>query len=168
MKTWITGDTHFGHANIIKYCDRPFASVEDMNGELLRRWKATVAAEDMVYFMGDFCFTNKVRADWLFNELPGHKHLFVGNHDPISVTKKLPWVSVRDYAEIRVDDTWLVLHHYPIEDWNGKKHGAVHLHGHSHGTARSLPNRYDVGVDCTDFRPILLSNAIRLAKEVPK
>lgn len=35
---FITSDTHFGHARIIELASRPFASVEEMDAELIRRW----------------------------------------------------------------------------------------------------------------------------------
>jgi len=31
MPTWFTADMHFGHANIIRYSRRPFASVQAMD-----------------------------------------------------------------------------------------------------------------------------------------
>ena len=36
-KTFFTSDTHFNHANVIKYCARPFASLEVMNREMITR-----------------------------------------------------------------------------------------------------------------------------------
>ena len=35
---WFTSDTHFGHAKIIEYCDRPFANVQEMNKKLINRY----------------------------------------------------------------------------------------------------------------------------------
>ena len=51
---FFTSDLHLGHANIIRYCDRPFANVGEMDAELIRRWNETVGEEDVVYFLGDF------------------------------------------------------------------------------------------------------------------
>ena len=31
MQVWFTADTHRGHGNIIKYCQRPFLSREELN-----------------------------------------------------------------------------------------------------------------------------------------
>ena len=36
-KTWFISDMHFGHANIIKYEDRPFADTAAMDKELIKR-----------------------------------------------------------------------------------------------------------------------------------
>jgi calcineurin-like phosphoesterase family protein len=55
---FITSDTHFGHANIIKYTGRPFKDVYHMDTELIRRWNERVAPEDTVIHLGDFCFKN--------------------------------------------------------------------------------------------------------------
>ena len=53
MSQWFSADLHFGHANIIRYCDRPFADVDEMNWRLVRRWNATVAPTDEVWVLGD-------------------------------------------------------------------------------------------------------------------
>ena len=38
-KIFFTGDLHFGHANVIAFDNRPFKTVEEMDAELIRRWK---------------------------------------------------------------------------------------------------------------------------------
>jgi calcineurin-like phosphoesterase family protein len=45
--TWFTSDFHFGHFNIIRYCNRPFTNTEEMD--------AQVKPNDTLYFLGDFC-----------------------------------------------------------------------------------------------------------------
>ena len=39
---FFTSDTHFFHEGIIKFCNRPFESVEEMNETLIRNWNETV------------------------------------------------------------------------------------------------------------------------------
>ncbi|WP_049935247.1 metallophosphoesterase family protein [Haloplanus natans] len=53
MGRYVTSDHHFGHANIIDYCDRPFSSVGEMNTALLDRYYETVTTEDVLVHPGD-------------------------------------------------------------------------------------------------------------------
>lgn len=78
--TWLTSDQHFGHTNIIKYSNRPFRDVPEMNAELVRRHNAIVKPDDTVYMLGDLSM-NFNRAAEFVPQLNGRKHLIAGNHD---------------------------------------------------------------------------------------
>ena len=50
------------------------------------------------------------------------------------------------------EELHIVLCHYPLLDWSGKRQGSIMLHGHCHGTmdefnANSIDLRFDVGID---------------------
>lgn len=89
MNTWITSDTHFGHENIIKYCNRPYPNVGAMNEDLVRRWNNRVAPGDLVYHLGDVGYmkgsqkvlTEDNAMNQLIRRLNGKKILILGNHD---------------------------------------------------------------------------------------
>ena len=53
---YFTADTHFGHANIIKMCERPFSDVETMNESMIAAWNERVRGNDTVYVVGDMFF----------------------------------------------------------------------------------------------------------------
>lgn len=53
-QVWFTSDTHFGHENTIRFCNRPFKNAEEMNAELIRRWRETVPEDGIVFHLGDF------------------------------------------------------------------------------------------------------------------
>lgn len=161
MKIWVTADQHFGHANIIRLCRRPFGDVKEMDDEMVRLWNESVAPEDTVFHLGDFAFGRK-RANDLLCALNGVKHLIKGNHDP---KEDLPgWASVQHYREVYVgDQKSAVMCHYAMEDWHGMVRGNVMLHGHSHGQLRKIEGRLDVGVDSVGFAPLALDRAIVLA-----
>lgn len=74
-------DTHFDHENIIGYCDRPFASVEEMNKILLKNWNKTVKKNDIVIHLGDLFLGRKDDARAFLPKLNGNKILIMGNHD---------------------------------------------------------------------------------------
>ena len=81
MTNWFTADTHFGHANIIRYCNRPYASVEEMDADLVRRWNERVADGDTVWVLGDFALGRLERSLAHAGRLKGRLRLVVGNHD---------------------------------------------------------------------------------------
>ena len=91
--------------------------------------------------------------------LNGHKHLVVGNNDPVPPVAQ-GWRSVQPYAELEEDGRKLVLCHYPFRSWNGQHRGAINLHGHSHGRMKPLPRQFDVGVDVRGYRPVTLAQLL--------
>lgn len=158
MTTFFTSDTHFGHANIIRYCDRPFEGVEAMDEALIANWNALARPGDEVWHLGDFAFERDPRRlASIFRRLNGRKRLVIGNHDGRAVLE-LPWSAPPvHYAETSVDGQRLVLFHYGLRVWNGMRRKAVHLYGHSHGRLPGSDRALDVGVDCWGYAPVGLA-----------
>lgn len=173
MTTWFTSDTHFGHANIIRYCRRPFTSVEYMNGHMIREWNNRVQPEDEVWHCGDFAFgkDGEKVTRWVRPLLRGKIHLIRGNHDIFS-TDSL-FASVKDYEEIAVQGQKIVLFHYGLRTWHHDLRGTWHLFGHSHAALPSHGKSFDVGVDAWNFRPVSFAeirakmNTLDIAKGTP-
>lgn len=156
MNRWFTADLHLGHKNIIKpdYCDRPFATIEENDLELARRWDAVVKPEDEVYILGDLCF-NVRQAEAFLENRPGQKIMIWGNHDPKKAGERARlaprFVKTGDILETKdpVTDTKIVMCHYPMLRWNKAHFGSWMLHGHTHG-GLIYPMQakiMDVGVD---------------------
>lgn len=164
---YFTSDTHFGHKNIIEFCDRPFRSVPEMNEALIARWNKVVGHDDTIYHLGDFSM--KIGDEEIRNivrRLNGHKVLILGNHDERTIARKssaFKGVDKNLFAEIHpgVHEIWvgkqkIVLCHYSMEVWNGSHRGSYHLYGHSHGTLPERDDRrsFDVGVDPNGYFPV--------------
>ncbi|GAN46951.1 MULTISPECIES: metallophosphoesterase family protein [Methylobacterium] len=162
MTLWFTADHHFGHANIIRFCHRPFADVAEMDEAMIERWNAVVEDRDEVWHLGDFAYRcGPNRQAEIFGRLHGRAiHLVRGNHDR-GRTLALPWASVQHYAEIDANGRLLVLFHYALRGWRGSRRGSLALHGHSHGALPNLPATCDVGVDVWNFRPVSLPEILR-------
>ena len=150
MKTFFTSDSHFGHKNIIKHCNRPFASVEVMDEDLMARWNAVVSPEDTVYHLGDFSLLSANKVSALLSRLHGTKHLIVGNHD-----------TVQGVAQINLEGYKIVLCHYPMREWPGMWRGALHLYGHVHGNMQPLPGSMDMCADVWGGNPVTLGQILK-------
>jgi len=147
---YFTADTHFGHKNICKYCNRPFSSVEEMDESLIENWNRCVKPADTIYHLGDFVFGNAERVQHYLRRLNGNKIFVRGNHD--SHLHKV--VDARDVREIKVEQQYIFLSHYAHRVWDKSHHGSWHLYGHSHGTLPMYGNSLDVGVDVWAFAPV--------------
>jgi calcineurin-like phosphoesterase family protein len=158
MTIWFTADTHFGHANIIKFMGRPFAHTDEMDEAMIQTWNNTVQEKDVVYMLGDFSFHNVKQTNQILYKLNGNLHLIKGNHDSSKNLKKMhTWRWVKDYYELRHEGQLTVLSHYPFQVWRDSHRGSWHLHGHSHGTLPRKGKRMDVGVDALGFDNLLIS-----------
>lgn len=150
---YFSSDTHFGHANIIKYCKRPFRNIEEMDEKIIENWNSVVNDSDTVYHLGDFSF----RDPYLYRKrLKGMIVLIRGNHDfrYLKQIEKKVFESVHDLLSIKVEDTVIVLCHYAMRVWHKSHFNSFHIYGHSHGGLADYGKTYDVGVDNNNFIPI--------------
>ena len=152
MKTFFTSDSHYGHAAILKYCNRPFSNVDEMNEALIDNWNKVVEPTDTVYHLGDFGFGKLNDLKKVFDRLKGNKFLVQGNHDSDSL--KLPWAGKFVMKELKINDKMYQLCHFPQRSWDKSFHGARHLFGHCHGTLTPHGFSCDVGVDCWGYTPV--------------
>jgi calcineurin-like phosphoesterase family protein len=171
-----TADPHFAHRNIIRHCDRPFATVEEMDAVLIENWNRRVGPEDEVYMLGDFLFFAGDPADYI-RQLAGKKYLILGNHDETWIKKmEKRGTAWRDWfedvqlmMEITDGDRKLVLCHYPMMTWNGVGEGSTLLYGHIHNNTkdtywpllRQMDNALNAGVDINGFQPVTLAELER-------
>lgn len=167
MTTFFTSDTHFGHANIVKLCNRPHGSVGEMDAVMAANWNAIVQPDDEVWHLGDFSYKGaRAPSDYL-GRLNGKKHLIWGNHDSDQAKEAEGWTSSQAYAEVMVEGERLILFHYALKTWHWVGRGAIHLYGHSHGRLKGDSQSCDVGVDDWNFRPVRLADIKRRLKASP-
>lgn len=165
--TFFTSDTHFGHANIIRFCNRPFQNVEEMNEVLIENWNKVVSKGDTIFHLGDFAFGGSSVWNSIIPRLNGHINLIIGNHDRKNLRQG--YMSYFDMVvpqlQIEIEDNSIYLNHYPFLCYGGSYRGVWQLFGHVHSGPQAdgldisrlrvlLPTQYDVGVDNNNFTPI--------------
>ena len=170
---FLTSDIHFGHKNVIGFCNRPFRDVDHMNEKLIKNWNEVIGIDDVVYIIGDISFTGIEKTKEILRRLNGKKHVIKGNHDKkehLEILKKEYLIlNYQDYLEVEHNGKLFILFHYPIEEWHWMQKGTIHLHGHIHsGPTKSdyhsitkKENRYDVGVDNNNYYPISIEDIIK-------
>lgn len=151
---WFTSDTHFNHANIIKYSNRPFKSVEEMNQTIIDNWVSVVKPEDTVYFLGDFAMGQNRLHESIFKQLTGDIVLIKGNHDSKSVASylKMGFKGVSGELWVQIEETTIYLRHRPesnVDRWQAH----YHFCGHVHEAWARKGNIINVGVDVRGFKP---------------
>lgn len=190
-KIFFTSDLHFGHENVIKFDNRPFKTVEEMDEELIRRWNAKVGKGDLVYVLGDMIWKSRNSdAEQIIKSLNGQIILIKGNHDRFlhNAKAKAALAGVKDYDDISVhleDGTTrrCILSHYYMPMYNGHIYTAIHLHGHSHTSEEAsleqqisdLLNQrgcrneiYNVGCMYWNYEPVTLDEILSKSQGTQK
>ena len=166
---WLISDTHFFHANILKFTDDEgnlirgsrFSSVEEMNQCMLDNWNSVVKPGDKVYHLGDVFMGDKDEFVKYWSKLNGKKNLIVGNHDDIK------WMAQKElfskiYMWRMFTEFGLLLTHVPIHE-SGLRRGAptdetapmlLNIHGHIHQNPSPTEHHRCVCVEHIDYSPI--------------
>jgi calcineurin-like phosphoesterase family protein len=175
MNFWFTSDFHFGHANIIKYSNRPFVDTIEMDETILRNLNRKVKPDDILYFLGDFLFgQDKIRRFFNYRSRIKCNNIIAiwGNHDDVirkdnNIRQAFSWSG--DFKEAFPGGKRITLCHYAMKIWNKSHHRAYHLYGHSHGSLPDDPTScsFDVGVDTelfghTRFTPYSLEEVVEI------
>ena len=167
---FFTADTHFGHKNILKLCNRPFETIEEMNETLIENWNHRVSGMDTVYIVGDMFFRCS-DAEAILRRLKGKKRLIVGNHDSSWMNKvdlNRYFVSIDRLLEISDGKHALTLCHYPLLTWKHvQKSYMIHGHIHADTSADYFPlicnrsNVFNAGMDINGFMPVSFDELVQ-------
>jgi len=163
MNYFFTSDTHFGHEKIIKYCNRPFKSIEEMDVTLIAKWNAKVKDGDIVFHLGDFCFRNN---PW--DQLKGNIILIKGNHDNGKSIK-----TVIDSIQVYLYGKSINLTHYPTSLKSKKINFVGHVHDrwklkYEYSDTLKMYPIVNVGVDVWNFEPVTIQEIFDYIREVEK
>lgn len=175
QKLWFTSDLHFGHRNVIRFCNRPFVDEKEMGSKLIENWNSVVRENDIVFVLGDvFWFNDSYSIKRVLNQLKGIIYIIPGNHDNFEsyhrVIDNPRFILCDDIIQVflegvegkKIYELWLS--HYPLMTWPHRDNGAINLFGHIHshpnrteGVDQDLPlhkNQCDVGTDYWEYKPV--------------
>ena len=129
-------DCHFFHANIIRYDNRPFSSVEEMNQQMINLWNSETQNDDNVYIVGDFSWGNTQQTLEILRQLRGNKYLIIGNHDYFINDDEIrkQFVQIKDRKTIKDGKERILLDHNPSLFWDGQFRDSVHFYAHVHNS----------------------------------
>lgn len=185
---FITSDTHFFHRSILKFYpnrkDRFGDNVAEMNETMVETWNLVCGKNANIFHLGDLSFGKARETEELVSRLNGHIFVVPGNHDPRTLMNRLNrncknFTLLDPYVEFQVTlsgdkkKTRMCLCHYPLMTWNSMWYGALHFHGHCHGSLdkrNDSTSRFDVGYDANPFldgpsvAPLRFFDSIRSAK----
>lgn len=190
MEIWFTSDHHFGHQNIIRYADRPFSSVAEMNEAMIERHNALVRPDDVVFHLGDLAmgvFSESIKCAAALN---GRKLLIPGNHEklaPFWSQKKEKRAAYEEagYTIVALQRTFMDddgeplfdMCHFPFYGDHGdviryqalrpKFKGLPLVHGHVHTDWHTREQMFNVGVDMNGFEPVHLDTILEWADSLP-
>lgn len=158
MSEFFTADLHLGHTNVLEYCNRPYANVNEMDESIIDKWNSVVTRGDTVFVVGDFAWNNP---EYYLKRLNGTVILIAGGHDYRWMNKFHLFYHVYDARTIQIHGQTIVMSHFCFRVWNKSHYNSWHLYGHSHGNLEPIGKSWDVGIDANNYGPPLSYDQIR-------
>ena len=156
--TLLIADLHLGHANIIRYCSRPFRTGDTatMDRVLIGNWNARCTEHTKIYHIGDLCYGPHARPPQEYRDMLGGDAVFIsGNHDR-------PDTGMAPFVIIEHEGIQFCLVHDPADA--PKDFGGWTIHGHHHNNdLRNYPfidvihKRINVSAEVIGYVPASLS-----------
>lgn len=163
-------DTHFFHANILKFVDdngqfcRQFNDIDEMNEKMVEKWNSVVKDGDYVYHLGDVTFNYDRPFRSLMSRLKGKKRLILGNHDKIKGTVLLDYFEKVDLWKGFKEGNFTCTH-IPIM-LPSLRDGAFNVHGHIHQNVMDDPHYINVCVEQRNYTPVHMDTILAEIKKV--
>ena len=164
---YFTSDLHIGHANIIKFCDRPFSTVHEMDETLIENWNARVTDSDTVYILGDLMFRNEIDPEEVLSRLKGRKYLITGNHDKKwmhQIDLKKHFEKVSKLMVLRLGKKTITLCHYPMMAFEGNYLIYGHIHNNKsdlyYPLLKTMENALNAGVEINGYMPVTFEELV--------
>ena len=151
-RMFFSADWHLGHANVIKFCNRPYKDVDEMDEAIISNCNSVVTPKDILHMIGDFSWkdpTNYLR------RINCPVILIAGGHDYRWRNKFDSFRQVFDSRTIEVQGQTIVLSHFCYRVWNKSHYNSWHLYGHNHGKLEPIGKSWDVGIDANNWGPPL-------------
>jgi len=163
---FFTADEHYGHANIIKYCNRPYLNVSDMDEDMIKKFNEKVPdMNSITVHIGDFCFCKSYKEAYerYISHLNGLHVFLKGFHDN--------WLKgrndIHEIWEAKIKYKFIVACHYAMRVWPKSHYNSILLYGHSHGGLPSFGKSMDVGVDTNNFYPYSSDDILSIMNGYP-
>jgi calcineurin-like phosphoesterase family protein len=154
---YFISDTHFGHNNIIKYCNRPFNDITEMENTIVANWNKIVTKHDKIYHLGDFSMClRKSEVQRIYSRLNGKKALIQGNHDTLGYNFYHDLFDEYYKYPIILEKHW-ILSHEPLFVNDNMPYVNVHGHLHNGGHEDEFnvgKHHINVSIECINYEPI--------------
>ena len=176
MARFWTSDLHFQHVNIIKYCDRPFKSVNRMDEVLINNINMRACENDTLVHLGDFmCYggergisgEKKKELFYIVQMKPTFVNI-KGNHDTNNRVN-----SVADLIITHLGPYTVSASHYP-SPLNPNNRLPIHLCGHVHNLWKHYYDKknkilnINVGIDVWNYQIVSDQELINYIQKVKR
>ncbi len=169
MKIFFTADTHFGDSNIIRYENRTFSDIENMDRTIIKNWNDTVSENDKVFLLGDFSAYDFKKSREICHSLNGEKFLVMGNHD----TENEQYYYECGFSGISrypiIYENFWILSHEPLYINRNMPYANIFGHVHANPIYKDYSEQsFCVSIERTDYKPVEFDEIKRRIIEMGK
>ena len=168
-QVYLIADTHFGGDEIIRYENRPFATVDEMTQCFIANWNETVTDEDTIYVLGDFSTNQTEEEDQaILKELRGNKILIMGNHDQHRTPEQWRNLGFAECSQWPIlYQNFFLLSHEPLYINQNMPYANIYGHVHGNVTYQSVTGQSAcVCVERLQYTPIAFEELVERMKKV--